>query len=713
MKKCIVILILLVSVFPAVTPPSFAKDEKSIVPEDILSMTLEEMMNVKIQTAGKKEERIADIPASAVIITRKDIETYGYMSLEEILENVPGMYVLDDYGPYRKTYGVRGFYAGYPRNIIFLVNGVSQSDGVFDYNVMSNFNIPVEAIDKIEVVRGPMSVMYGQGAFFGAINIITNDTDDDTSLAAVSYGNLTKKAAAKVTGSQDDFRYSLSAGYSDSDGYDSALSEMVSDMSTLDFWGVNNTNDTTDGRLERDSKNFIFSGNYKKFSADFSYNKSSDEVYAYRPSTTDGAPYDREMVNLALGYETQVTDKVRLNAKASYQHFDFLMDWDIDAVFYTDDDPIISKGASDVYEFEIDAFIHATDNIDITTGLYYKRYHDTSFEVENPMFDLFYDHYTDDDINLWAAFTQINFTLTEKLRLVGGLRVEQMQDYTIIYEDHPGQSTYTRTESTYDRDDVDLVSSLAAIYAFNDKNVVKFLYGEAIARPSFFQNRDQMEDSAYPNLEPEEIQTFELNFITTQFDNITFNVSVFHNILDQLIVRTIQIDANGTATEYNANGGELVTNGAEFSVQARPFDRFFADLSITYQNTEDERAGYENIDVAYSPHLLGYAKLSYKLTDTVTVALTGTYVDEMETEWDETLNNGAGGRIGDPVDDHFLVGANLRLDNLFDTGWYGSVRVSNILDEDYRYPTYVNNTWADKGTLGAPREYLVTVGVKF
>lgn len=695
-----------------VCSPLAAKDERSIISEDILSMSLEEIMDIKIITAGKKEERVADIPASAVIITRRDIETYGYLTLEEILENVPGMFVIDDLAPYRKTFGVRGFYAGYPRNIIFLVNGVSQADGVFDYNVMSNFNIPVSAIDKIEVVRGPMSVMYGQGAFFGAINIITNDSDDDTSLAEVSYGNMTRNAAAKAKGSNGDFSFSISAGASDSDGPGHSLGRMVSDIPSLASSGITAANSNTDGKLERKSGNFIFSGKYKGLYGDFSYNDSTDEAFVYRPSVTDGTQYERKMAKLSLGYEHQVTDKIKLNGNMSYHNFSFLLDWDVTAPWFIGNDAGTTSGNSDVYEFEVDAFWDVSDDIDLTAGLYYKLYHDTTFEADNALFNIFYDHYTEDDINVMAAFTQINYTPVEKLSLVGGLRAEKMDDYTIVFDDEPGTANHTVTKSIYDDDDVDLISSLAVIYSFNDKNVLKFLYGEAIARPSFFQNRDQFEDGN-PKLESEEIQTVELNYITTALPRITVNFSIFHNVLDKLIVRTVQQSPTGTLYEYNTNGGELVTNGAELTVRAKPFEKLFAEFSLTYQNTGDERPGFENIDVAYSPHLLGYAKLSYQITDDITFALTGTYVDEMETEWDETLNNGAGGRIGHGVDDHFLLGANLRVNNLFNTGMYLNIRGSNVLDEAYQYPTYVNNTWADRGSPGAPMEYLVTLGYKF
>lgn len=697
-NKRLKILVLLLFLLSLICTALHASDKRSIVPEDVLGMSLEEMMNVKITTAGKKAEKIADIPASVVIITRNDIEKYGYMSLEEILENVPGMYVIDDLGAYRKTFGVRGFYSGNPRNIIFLVNGVSQAEGVFDFNVMANFNIPVEAIDRIEVVRGPMSVMYGQGAFFGTINIITNDSYDETSLASVSYGNMTQKAAAKIAGTEGNFKYSLSAGYSDSEGPDHRISDMTSDISKLA--GSTDPGHTTEDQLERDSVNVIFSGKYKKFYTDAMFNRSKDEAIISVPAIGDGSRYNRDSGKFALGYKDQVSNRVTIDAKFTYHHARFSLDWDITNNSFSGDAGE-SGGEADMYEFEVDAFVNVLDNLDLTSGIYYKRYDDPAFQADVTIFGLNFDDSTDEDIQQWAAFTQANYLPTDKLRIVAGLRLEQQFDYTMIHD-----TGSTVTTEKYDQDDIELVKSIAAIYSFNNRHVLKLLYGEAIARPSYFQNRDQFL-SGKPNLASEEIRTFEINYIATLSQKVTFNFSLFHNILDNLIVRTSQL-VGGNLVQFSSNGGKLVTSGTEVSIQARPIDKLFADISFTYQNTENERTGFEHIDVAYSPHFLGYAKLTYEVTNDVLFSLTGTYVDDMETEWQE-----AGGRVGNSVDGYFLLGANLRFNSLFSDGFYLNIRGSNVLDKDYHYPTYLNNTWAEKGTPGMPFEILATVGVKF
>jgi outer membrane receptor for ferrienterochelin and colicin len=125
---------------------------------DLMEMSLEELMNLTITTAGKTEEKISDVPASVVVVTRKDIEKYGYQSLSEVLQSVPGLYYTYDYS--KQNFGMRGFWTvDALRNIIVLVNDVPQTEGVFGAHFIDNMNIPVEAIDRIEVVRGPMSVM--------------------------------------------------------------------------------------------------------------------------------------------------------------------------------------------------------------------------------------------------------------------------------------------------------------------------------------------------------------------------------------------------------------------------------------------------------------------------------------------------------------------------------------------------------------------------
>ncbi|HAN76376.1 MAG TPA: hypothetical protein DCQ31_00700, partial [Bacteroidales bacterium] len=86
--------------------------------DDIFDLSLEQLLEIKISTASKKEERIADIPASVVILTRKEIEIYGFTNLEEIFTHITGLYYSNNESFLGPTLGVRGYMTANPTNIV-------------------------------------------------------------------------------------------------------------------------------------------------------------------------------------------------------------------------------------------------------------------------------------------------------------------------------------------------------------------------------------------------------------------------------------------------------------------------------------------------------------------------------------------------------------------------------------------------------------------
>ena len=219
------------------------------------------------------------------------------------------------------------------------------------------------------------------------------------------------------------------------------------------------------------------------------------------------------------------------------------------------------------------------------------------------------------------------------------------------------------------------------------------------------------------DLEPESIQTFELNYISTLSSRLTLNASIFRNTLDKLITRVVDFDDQGNYLSWSGNAGKMVTHGIEVSLNTEPLDNFRIELSGTIQKTDDKRDDFEDITVAYSPKFLGYMKTSYR-SEKFTLAVTGNYVGSMETFWDETKPDPdgippKGVRLGEKVAGYFVLGANVRLHDLLLDGLFLNIRCSNLLDEEIRYPTFTNNDWAARGTIGIGRTFLVTLGYKF
>lgn len=141
--------------------------------EALLGLSLEQLAHLPIESATGLPEPVRTAPAVASVITASDIRRMGAARLEEVLEAVPGLHVgIRNRDP---IYAIRGIYTWNNPHILILINGVplnSQFGGRF-----SIMHLPVAAIARVEIIRGPGSVIYGADAFAGSINVITKGTN--------------------------------------------------------------------------------------------------------------------------------------------------------------------------------------------------------------------------------------------------------------------------------------------------------------------------------------------------------------------------------------------------------------------------------------------------------------------------------------------------------------------------------------------------------
>lgn len=715
MKKLSYVLVgvmLLAFLFSFTVNTPLLAQEKEEEAEDVMDMALEDLLNVEITTAGKQAEKISEIPASVVVVTREDIEKYGYQSLSEILQNIPGLYVHNDW--YSEKFGVRGFWTETEnRNVIVLVNGISQVDDLYSGMPLEHAAVAVESIDRIEVVRGPMSVIYGTGAFFGVINIITNQVEENKpgSLVSVSYGSeKTAKVAARFAQKSGDFQYVLNASFMNTDGLDVPYLD-ITDAGTLADSGVVAT--STKKTMEYDRKYFNLSGNFKDFYFDASYLDARQETPFFYPAVTDSSEKLFRVMRLGFGYKKNLSEKLSIDGKFTYfqtrHYYIYNMLW---PNFYGWEDD-----GSNAFKAELNMFWNPNPKFNVTLGVTYNKVMEVFEKYNIPGFELYnFDLGAGDGAKMinQALFFQANYKLSDKFKIVAGARFEQVPDYdlfiTLGNTDttglDPAFGTYELLKSTYSQNQIEFIPRLALIYSPNENHVLKFLYGKAINRPSLFQNQDLFEGR--PTLEPEYIQTLELNYIGNLSSKFSLNFSLFRNMLDNLIYRTVFFEG-GAYADYHANVGEMTTNGAELTLTAKPGKGFFLELSGMYQDTKDKRPGFEDIEVAFSPKFLGYLKASYFFNKNISLAVTGNYVGEMESYWDNVYEV----RSGDKAPSYFLLGANLRIRDLFGKGVYLNIRGSNLLDEEVRYGASPYSWYAYKGTMGRGLTFQATIGMEF
>ncbi len=698
--------------------------ETIVTDQDIVDVTLlpesegsYNYLEQTLSTAGKKAEKVSDIPASVVVITRQEITKFGYRTLEEILENVTGLYMLEDnnWTGAGGILGVRGFFSvGMNNNIIIMINGVNQLEDYWGFYPLTRLGIPVEAIDRIEVVRGPMSVIYGSGAFFGAINIITDQYDKNSK--SVNVGSLgseqTSKLASRVGGIQTTLSYVVNGAMHSTNGLNQPFTKMISNY--------NGDVKSTKGFLEDRRKFFNFSGKHRGFSMSMNFSQSDKEMFLDNTNYIQAIPKDDGNmahmvgVNAGVSYDKNFSDKFSMTGKIGYFTHRSFQDYVSNGHFYG-----YSTFFSNAYDLELSAFLTPSAKLDLMLGLHQRTAFDLHTTFDIPDFGSnstnSYIRIPDGEtVQTQSFYSQANFHVKSNLTLVAGMRLERLAKYRIMLATGSIDSLTLPKEDTYEHDNFELIPRFAAIYSLNKNNAFKLLYGEATKRPSFGQNTDKF--GSEEQLKPAVIQTLELNYIATIPDKAVINISLYENNLTDLIMRASTNDG-GSLIYVSRNFGRIRTRGLEMGIVLPYFKSWLLDLSGTYNSSKDETAGYGQVDVNYSPTFLGYMKIAYQATKKTNVGLTGRYTGKMVTEWDprpqsETKPDPPG-RIGRDVAAYFLLNANVRVADIVYQNLYVAIKLENLLDTDYNYPTTTNNAWADKGFSGPGRAVFFTIGYEF
>jgi iron complex outermembrane receptor protein len=151
---------------------------------DLFDLSLDQLRNVKVLTATKTATPLHATPAVVTLVTADDIARYGYQTLAEALSHVAGFIESDD--RLNHNFGVRGINAGAQsasRAIKILLDGQPIAFRSTQQQLIGLEFIPLNMVERIEIVRGPVSVLYGADALLGAVNVITRRDGTEQRLA--------------------------------------------------------------------------------------------------------------------------------------------------------------------------------------------------------------------------------------------------------------------------------------------------------------------------------------------------------------------------------------------------------------------------------------------------------------------------------------------------------------------------------------------------
>ncbi len=181
---------------------SFGQDHSS---EDLLEMSLDDLLNMEVSSVSKKAERLQDVASSLYVLTSEDIMNSGATSLHEALMMVPGYWgTQTEYSQVSPVIRNSPVANGSRGTVSYLLDGTPIIDNMSSVMTFANFDVPLDEIDRIEVIRGSGGTVYGANSATGVVNIFTKNPEnvDGFSMradgASPVYGNFSAKGGGQV-----------------------------------------------------------------------------------------------------------------------------------------------------------------------------------------------------------------------------------------------------------------------------------------------------------------------------------------------------------------------------------------------------------------------------------------------------------------------------------------------------------------------------------
>ncbi len=311
-------------------------------------MSLEELLNVEVITASKTLQDQWSAPSVITVISQEEIQLFGSRNLANVLEKVVGMqpYFTTIYG--LNNLSVRGdTTSAIDARTLVLVDGrpmfrnsITHSSNVLPYTLY-----PLESLQRIEVIRGPGSVLYGSGAFSSVINLITKKaqvSNANVSLGVGSFGAV--DGTLDATYSANTWSFQSTTRFLDQDGDDSDAVGEDGLLTQSNFY---------------EKSNFLSHNRLTWQELEVTLIQSESERMTWFPSIqkrqSDAHWFENKLTSMNVGYSWRITDTVRIEANTAY-HREYLIN-SFDTPESVVDTPLIeNKALSEDYNFELNAF---------------------------------------------------------------------------------------------------------------------------------------------------------------------------------------------------------------------------------------------------------------------------------------------------------------------------------------------------------------------
>lgn len=538
----------------------------------VIDLSLEELMSQEVVVgASKYEQRTSEAPASVTIISAEEIARYGWRHLDDVLQSMRGFNVSND-----RNYsyvGIRGFspIGDYNSRMLLMIDGHRLNDNVYESSYYGSEGLlDLELVERVEIIRGPSSSIYGTSAFFGVINLVTRragTTPGAAAKAGVFSWNGYRGMAAFETPASSPVGVLLSLSRYDSRGQDLYFSEF-DDPTTNNGMALGLDGDQNTRFFARASRG--------KFTLSAAYSKRNKQIPTASFGTIFNDPRNqttdlRSFIDLR--YEQRLAGGGFTQSRIYLDRYWYTGSYDYDyppVTLYQDANDGRWWGAETQFSLPV-AGRHRL----LAGGEYRNNYRQWGMGWDVEPYNLYFD--SRERSQQWAAFLQDDYRVSNRLRISAGVRHDQYESF--------GGTTNPR---------------LAAIIEADSRTNLKLMYGHAFRAPNTYElTYRSFTQEANPNLEPETIRTYEAVAERKLGRNVRLTGSLFHIDLRGLV--ELATVAGDSVVQFR-NGGAVEDSGAELELEGRSANGWMWRGSYTLLSPEDR--GTEDHQVNSPRHML-------------------------------------------------------------------------------------------------------------